>query len=732
MRKEELRKLRALPATKEMMQKGKRFKEVKEKRWYSDEVKIKIVPDYNLLLRVQNLNGYIKIALFLPEMMRKDIKTPRYEVFLNVPGGEYITRELDDSGNEKRWLSAMACNLKEVNYYSWWHYDKGTSVFVSRDGMQTLNRLPLENELNNPKGLNRLRRWQTEQHEKLIKQREQREQAPWDADMKLVPKITKGFEEWMRRNAASEYFMIYEYDSKGQKVGYCSKCRKRVPIVNPRHGKKTSCPSCRAEAVFKVHTRLQTLATSYYYAEIIQKFKGGIVVRSFEQKQWYRDRDYTEPEIWTHETERIMLFDDGRIKKYDWGSYKQKYHRWILDKSYLPYKRSYYYPHKTMLYKRNLPQLKKHSLLKQSAIDLWPVLPLSVTNYIEVERGNPAVEMLAKLGMFQLARDIIQSSYDRDLLDEGATELSKMLKIDKNRLKRLKEMDGNIASLRWMQYEKKANTIWPDEMIKDFGEALFPVSVFGFLNPPTSFVKCHNYLKKQMAIMDESMSQTLTTWRDYINMADQLKMNTKCDQIQRPKDLKYSHDELVLIKQSKGLEKQAKDIEKKWPKVKKQLPKLQKFEFTQGEYTIIAPKSVLDIVTEGTILKHCVHTCDYYFERIQTDESYLFFLRKSKQPDMPWYTLEVEPSGNIRQKRTTGDNQNADFQKAVGFLKKWQQYFKKQLTEEEKQLGEKANQLRKENYKNLRKNGNRVWHGRLAGKLLADVLEQDFMEAVGG
>ena len=104
-----------------------------------------------------------------------------------------------------------------------------------------------------------------------------------------------------------------------------------------------------------------------------------------------------------------------------------------------------------------------------------------------------------------------------------------------------------------------------------------------------------------MAIMDESMSQTLTTWRDYINMADQLKMNTKCDQIQRPKDLKYSHDELVLIKQSKGLEKQAKDIEKKWPKVKKQLPKLQKFEFTQGEYTIIAPKSVLDIVTEGTI-----------------------------------------------------------------------------------------------------------------------------------
>ena len=95
---------------------------------------------------------------------------------------------------------------------------------------------------------------------------------------------------------------------------------------------------------------------------------------------------------------------------------------------------------------------------------------------------------------------------------------------------------------------------------------------------------------------------------------------------------------------------------------------------------------------------------------------------------MPWYTLEVEPSGNIRQKRTTGDNQNADFDKAVNFLKKWQQYFKKQLTKEEKELGKKSDKLRRENYRQLRENGNRIWHGRLQGKLLADVLEADFME----
>lgn len=730
MQKAELRKLRSLPATKGMMEKGKHFEEKEEIRWWNGEVYKKITPEYDILLRVQNLNGYIKVAVFLPEKMRADITTPRYEIFLNVKGEEYITRELDDEGKEVRWLTAMVWNLPDIDNYTWYGWGEKMKVFISKDGMDTLNGLELKHEDAAYKGLYRLQKWQQEQKDKNTERREQREQALWDADMKLVPELTKGFEEWMRKEAASEYFMIYEYDPKGQKKGYCSRCKKFVSISGPKHGNKTKCPSCKAKAVFKAHTRLQTLTTSNYYGEIIQKFDGGLVIRSFSQRQTYRGRKYTDPEVYTHEYRRIMIFGDGRVKKYTWDSYKQKYHRWIQDKSYLPSERSYYYYTRVMLYKRNLSQLKKHSILKQSAIDLWPELPLSVANYIEVEKGNPAVEKLARLGMFRLAKDIIRERYDGKLFNESATEITKMLKLDKSRLKRLREMDGNIHSLRWMQYEKEANTIWPDAMIKDFGDANFRVSAFNFLHTPIGFIKCHNYLKKQADIMEESLEQVLRTWMDYINMAEQLKMDTKCDQIAKPKDLKYAHDELVLIKQTKELEKQAKEIEKKWPKVNSQLPKLQKFEYTLGEYAIVAPKSVLDIVTEGTILKHCVHTCDYYFSRIQSDESYLFFLRRSKQPDMPWYTLEVEPSGNIRQKRTTGDNQNADFQKAVPFLEKWQQYFNKQLTVEEKQLGKRADELRKENYTNLRKNGNRVWHGRLAGKLLADVLEEDFMAAV--
>ena len=727
MRKEELRKLRALPATKEMMEKGKRFKKVKQKRWDGHQY-TKTIPDYQVMFRVQNLSGYIKVAVFLPEDMRKDIATPRYEIFLNTEGGEYITRELDENGQEKRWLTAMLGNLEGVPSFCYWSDNR---YFISWDGMNTLNRLKLEKEKKDPsKGAYRLADWQQEQKDNETRRKEAKEQAPWDEDMALIPELPKTFEEWMRKDVAKEYYIFYEYTRKGAETGYCSRCQRFVPITGAKHGKETRCPVCKTKAVFKSHNRIQTLGTGWYFGEIIQRFRGGIVVRRFEQEQWYRDRNYDDPHIFTGETERIMMFDDGRMKRYEWGCYKNKFMRWIEDKGWFPGKETYYQPSGIKLYKRNLAKLKKTSLLKLSAIDLWPKLPTSTTKYLAIERGNPAVEMLARLGMFRLAKDLVKADYDRKLLAQGETEISRILKIDKCRLKRMKAMDANIYHLKWMQYEKLANTIWPDDMIKDFGNAEILSSDFGFLHTPISHVKCYNYLKKQAEIMDETLKQTLYTWRDYVNMADSMKMDTKNDQIARPKDVKQAHDELIMLKQAAGMEKQAKKIEKDWPKVNAQLPKLKKFEFTQGEYAIIAPENVLDIVKEGTILRHCVHTCDYYFDRITKDESYLFFLRRSSQPDVPWYTLEVEPSGNIRQKRTTGDNQNADFQKAVQFLKKWQQFFKKQMTEEEKELGEKANKLRIENYKNLRENGNRVWHGKLAGQLLADVLEKDFMEAM--
>lgn len=727
MQKKELRKLKRINATKKMVELSKNNK--KEMRYNKAPMGYSYRKNtvYDLLVRCQTRGMYLMICIFLPEKVAEGELTPTYEIYVNPEGNEYITRILL-KGQEIRWSGAMAKNLE--NLYSclcdYWYYNIDKRIWQNPEGKDTIQKLLNTKE----KGIFGLMEWQKQAREKKIEENEKRQQAPWDKDMELIPKVVPSFRGWMMKEVTEEYFIFYEYSRKGAEEGYCSHCGKTVPIKNPRHNKEDRCPNCRVKVQYKTASRIQTLETKGYTGQIIQKIRGGAVIRKFKTKQWYRDTDYRKPRYSLDEQERILLLENGTVKRYYWGLYKNKKFRWIIDSDYQPARSTYYHQITVKLYKRNLKHLKE-TVFKNSAIDLWDTLPTDVAGYLAIEAGNPAVEKLARIGMFELAAGLINAKHEPELLDKKATQLIKMLKIDAARLKRLKAMNGRVAHLKWFQYEKLVNKSWPDEMIRDFGNSGFETSsAFGFLPSPLSYVKIWNYLKKQSAITGESMERLRNTWMDYINMAEKAKMDVKNDMICKPKDLKAAHQGMILILQGEKMEEEAKRLEKKWPKVNANVQKLKKFEYSDGKYSILVPNGILDIVKEGTVLQHCVHTCDFYFDRIQRDESYLFFLRRAEHEDLPWYTLEVEPSGNIRQKRTTGDNQNKDFKEAVKFLEKWQKEFKKRMTEEEKELGIKADQARLEEYEKLRKDGNRVWHGRLAGKLLADVLEEDFMEAM--
>ena len=704
MKKEQLRKLRALNATPAMMKEG--IKEGRDQWGYKSN-------KYYAVIRLQQLGAIIKMAVFEPEWMKKDIKTPRYEVFINIAGGEWITRELDEEGKEIAWKTSMVRNLLEYRY--------GRKAYLNQDAKKTLNRT-FKDFPGDP--IRKLERWQQSIRDAERARQEEKETAPWDADMKLVPKLPKSFESFMTKECCKDFYIFYDYKRSGATEGLCSRCGHNVKIKEPKHGKETKCPRCGAKATFKSKRKIQTLSTEYYFGQIIQKIEGGLVVRDFEGRQYHFDGN-GKRNAFLYERERTLLFDDGTIKDYEYGMYKNKYMRWKERGMHYSY-----WGTSGKLYKRNWSQIEQSDIFKRSAIGLWPELPVSVPRYLAFEKEKPVIEKLAKVGLFKLAEGFFRFRTDADeITNSKETELAKMLKIDGSRLKRLIQMDGDEKHLKWFQYEKTADRILPDEVIDSMAKAgLIPSNFFCF-KTPVSMVKAYNYLVKQSQLIGESLYDTFISWRDYYYMAEQMKMDVSNPYISRPKDLTAAHNELVLIKSAGSIKQKAKELRKKWPKAEAHLKNLEKFEYQKGDFRIIAPKSLDDIVKEGIVLRHCVHTCDYYFDRIQRDESYLFFLRKEAYPDMPWYTLEVEPSGNIRQKRTTGDSQNADFEAALGFLKGWQKYFKKQMTKKEKKLGEKADILRKQNYSDLRKNQNRIWHGKLAGQLLADVLEADLMLA---
>lgn len=701
--KEELRKLRSLKATTKMIQIA------------SNDIDNK---KYKVLLRVQNQKGFIKIAVFDPKKIRKGILTPGLELFINPQTGENISRKIDDNNAETGWSNGYIINL--TNY--WWC---SSCSYINKDGNNTLKQLGNEKDV-----MWRIFYYQQKKRKEKDDKREKLKLEEWDRDMDMVPEPPKGVDEWLHRHIIDDNFVFY---NKKEGKCYCSYCRKEMPlekelpIMKPiyKHNKKGKCYSCGKKVSMKNINQLANMTiTNNYIYRVISKISEGIVIRTFVIQLYYYKTSYKKPYRQVSEIDRT-IFDGKKIKQYRYEVYKHSYKRWI--KTNMNY---YYYPDTPYLYKGNLRSIEKIIGKKSAMIQYIREGNNNVNKYIENEIEKPYLEKIMKAGLIKLGIELIGNNLPAPEFNKNETELVKILCIDKGRFNRLKKMEvQNRATLIWLQEEKKNDTTYDNEMIEEFArEDITPFS-FNFLEGKMSYKKIYNYLFAQTN-PDEDLETTISTWKDYMNMAQKLGMRTECEQIYKPKKLKDEHDKCVEMMQQGEMEVEAKALENKWPTANEIIKTLTKYEYQGERYSIVAPKSIYDIVVEGTILKHCVHTCDFYFDAICRKESYILFLRKNNSINAPYYTLEVEPSGNIRQKRTTGDNQNKDFQNATDFLKEWQQVIKQRLDDEDKKLGEKSNELRKKKYKELREKGSKIWHGRLAGKLLADVLEKDFMSAM--
>ena len=152
------------------------------------------------------------------------------------------------------------------------------------------------------------------------------------------------------------------------------------------------------------------------------------------------------------------------------------------------------------------------------------------------------------------------------------------------------------------------------------------------------------------------------------------------------------------------------------------------YEYDGAEYIIRVPDGAKAILEESRFLDHCIQRGTRYFERIAKRESYIFFMRRKADPNTPWYTLEVEPGGTVRQKRSYNNDQYADLEDAKPFIAEWQQVVQGRMTAAEIDFARQSKEIRAQEFAELKENGNIIRTGANAGKLLVDELMHDLME----
>lgn len=329
------------------------------------------------------------------------------------------------------------------------------------------------------------------------------------------------------------------------------------------------------------------------------------------------------------------------------------------------------------------------------------------------------LENLIKIGKKDLAADLL--FYRNNISFNKSTELLKALGITKKQL----ETTQNYGDLIWNKFNYDNKLRYENDMIDTIKHYIgTPDIAIEITNLTSMSIKqLTNYipvLRKQNVDAE--------TYLNYLKKCAELKKQITSNTINRPKDInaairqinsQYDIANNPILKQIRETTDAAE--------LKETFDSLKLYEYSDPKYMIIPPSKPEDIIAEGTALNHCVAKTSMYLNRIYNHESYIMFLRKADSEDKPWYTLEVEPGGIIRQKRTKFDNINKDFDDAMPFLKEWQKHIENLTKDACANEIEESKAKRIQNLNTLRyEKKTVVINGEV--HLLADVLENDLIQ----
>lgn len=510
-----------------------------------------------------------------------------------------------------------------------------------------------------------------------------------DIDLKPV----KGLEDWVKKQYENHYIW---YRRKGYYAECaCSECGQKyilrtvstgdpfeddaVDIEKPARDKETKCRRCGMKAKYKPagHTKSEW---HYKYFVSGQKITDNkFAFRIYDTRQvihaniqtGYRCYDY-----------RLIICEKGKKPvRYDWNHT----YGWIKGSCGEQFR---YTAHPSLF-----REIKKTGMYKYIPVPDWAMSHYYddswILDFYIAAARYPDFEMLIKLELNDLWQRLMEK-LPTNINPRGKT-IEDRLRIYKSRLKELVEAKGQHELLFLFQLEKKLNAHWTDEEI-EIVEILRNSNyekkyelVLKYATP----TRIKNYMIKQRMWPKEKdtwqkrneKTDARRTYYDYIRM--RVDQGYEMNDIQLfPKDMRRRHDEMVLEAEKAKLDKRKKEVLAKYTRIKSKYRRLsEKYSAAAGDLIIRPAKDAAEIVSEGRILHHCVGG-DNYLSSHNDGRSFILFLRKIKERDIPYITVQIRGEEIIQWYGAYDKKPNKNLIEA--WLKKYTKELKKRKEEPKK------------------------------------------------
>ena len=474
-------------------------------------------------------------------------------------------------------------------------------------------------------------------------------------------------------------------------------------VQEPRANETGKCPMCGAYGTYKCQGKAKSKYSKQMHLFLGQKYKKtGMVMRYVEiTKEWRLELIAGKRGAEMHgayeELSGVEIarayFEPGKETQIDYHKRSGYSGEDFWDDCNLPGNCHIGIEEAPILadtYKEMKDTMFRYSALEEFASEMQKVNPI---RYFECYQRTPQLEMLVKLGLFGIAKEIVD--YDRYITaDANAQRPAAFLGIRKERVRQLIASKGDTKLLAAMKTEKQLQQTWTDEQIEHLAETGLRTEQVETAAKYMGIQKLLNRIEKYAGCVygtecteaENKIRATANTYMDYINMRLALGYDMNNTVYQQPRNLVAAHDQMVLESNKEKLDIRIRKVEQEYSSIRANYGELRKIYFYEDDTYLIRPaRSAGEIVREGRTLHHCVGG-DNYLGKHNRRESYILMLRFKDRAEEPYITVEIN-SNKPKIRQWYGKNDRKPDAKNV---QKWLNHYLKQLKDKQKILAKTA------------------------------------------
>ena len=472
------------------------------------------------------------------------------------------------------------------------------------------------------------------------------------------------------------YFFYKEHKDEGYRECWCTHCKKHFTyeylqrteppqhyeFMHAKHNEQIMCPECHTYALAKQTYKMKTCSSLNKWKRLVlikQKSLDEVYLMCLYGHRFYEFNYLGDTE---YDLSAVYYLTPGMVR-----SFKNEYgYNWCERKRICePFTKTWEYNHSflenrgyTTVGLKNMKgtfmeyapyslfddEYEKHFYRMYSKYHYYCAGETPFVKMLCYYALYPSIERLMKVDLGEFVCNLIDGRPMKRFIDWSADTPKEMFRMNNAEFTDFRE--NYYGSIDFKVYQLlrtvKKGILYSEvmDLIKDFaGDSAVRVAQ-KIKQHNLNITHTFNYLRKntkraknRYGITDFDYENTAVMWTDYVTFAKELKYDLKREDIIFPKDLNKAHtqatENLDVVRDEKAFVK----YQDRYLKLKKQ------YEYSNGNYQIVIPKSVNDIVAEGSALCHCVKG---YAKRHLEGKTTILFMRSCKKPDTRLITIEIK------------------------------------------------------------------------------------------